>query len=100
MTTRHNDSARRHPGHLADRPARPQPARPHRHRHHPASPRGWVRSLSNGLVDTTTAHGAVVFGTFALMAEYEAALILSLIHISEPTRPYSISYAVFCLKQK
>src|SRR5664280_2546858 len=34
-----------------------------------------VRSLSNGLVDTTTAHGAVVFGTFALMAEYEAALI-------------------------
>jgi len=34
-----------------------------------------VRSLSNGLVDTTTAHGAVVFGMFALMAEYEAALI-------------------------
>src|SRR5665811_1380458 len=33
------------------------------------------RSLSNGLVDTTTAHGAVVFGMFALMAEYEAALI-------------------------
>ena len=25
------------------------------------------------------------------------ALELSLIHISEPTRPYSISYAVFCL---
>ena len=25
---------------------------------------------------------------------------LSLIHISEPTRPYSISYAVFCLKKK
>jgi len=34
-----------------------------------------VRSLSNGLVDTTTAHSAVVFGMFALMAEYEAALI-------------------------
>jgi Resolvase, N terminal domain/Domain of unknown function (DUF4158) len=34
-----------------------------------------VRSLSNGLVDTTTAHGALVFGMFALMAEYEAALI-------------------------
>src|SRR5664280_1029233 len=33
------------------------------------------RSLSNGLVDTTTAHGAVVFRMFALMAEYEAALI-------------------------
>ena len=28
------------------------------------------------------------------------ALHLSLIHISEPTRPYSISYAVFCLKKK
>ena len=26
-------------------------------------------------------------------------LILSLIHISEPTRPYSISSAVFCLKK-
>ena len=26
-------------------------------------------------------------------------LILSLIHISEPTRPLYISYAVFCLKQ-
>ena len=34
-----------------------------------------VRSLSNGIVDTTTAHGALVFGMFALMAEYEAALI-------------------------
>ena len=27
-------------------------------------------------------------------------LHLSLIHISEPTRPYSISYARFCLKKK
>ena len=26
-------------------------------------------------------------------------LTLSLIHISEPTRPYQISYAVFCLKK-
>jgi DNA invertase Pin-like site-specific DNA recombinase len=26
-------------------------------------------------VDTTTAHGALVFGIFALMAEYEATLI-------------------------
>ena len=34
-----------------------------------------VQSLCNGLVDTTTAHGAPVFGMFALMAEYEAALI-------------------------
>src|SRR5678816_2190967 len=29
-----------------------------------------------------------------------AAWILSLIHISEPTRLLSISYAVFCLKKK
>ena len=34
-----------------------------------------VRSLTNGLVDTTTAHGKLVFGLFALLAEYEAALI-------------------------
>ena len=27
-------------------------------------------------------------------------LYLSLIHISEPTRRYAISYAVFCLKKK
>src|SRR5664280_1532888 len=26
--------------------------------------------------------------------------LLSLIHISEPTRPYSLSYAAFCLKKK
>src|SRR5207244_12899077 len=29
-----------------------------------------VRSLTNGLVDTTTAHGKLVFGMFALMAQY------------------------------
>lgn len=34
-----------------------------------------VKSLTNGIVDTTTAHGRLVFGMFALMAEYEAALI-------------------------
>ena len=34
-----------------------------------------MRSLTNGLVDTTTAHGKLVFGLFALLAEYEAALI-------------------------
>ena len=31
---------------------------------------------------------------------YVLALALSLIHISEPTRLLSISYAVFCLKKK
>ncbi|WP_434614920.1 recombinase family protein [Arthrobacter sp. A5] len=34
-----------------------------------------VQSLTNGIVDTTTAGGKLVFGMFALMAEYEAALI-------------------------
>ena len=31
---------------------------------------------------------------------YWYQLLLSLIHISEPTRPRLISYAVFCLKKK
>eukprot|EP00658_Telonema_sp_P-2_P061308 TRINITY_DN5001_c0_g1_i2.p1 TRINITY_DN5001_c0_g1~~TRINITY_DN5001_c0_g1_i2.p1 ORF type:complete len:155 (+),score=54.26 TRINITY_DN5001_c0_g1_i2:173-637(+) len=39
--------------------------------------------------------GSITSGTSDL-----AALILSLIHISEPTRLLSISYAVFCLKKK
>ena len=39
--------------------------------------------------------GALAF----LNAEYRL-LSLSLIHISEPTRLLSISYAVFCLKKK
>ena len=34
-----------------------------------------VKSLTNGIIDTTTAHGKLVFGMFALMAEYEAGLI-------------------------
>ena len=32
--------------------------------------------------------------------EAVSVLELSLIHISEPTRRYAISYAVFCLKKK
>ena len=34
-----------------------------------------VQSVTNGIIDTTTAHGKLVFGMFALMAEYEAGLI-------------------------
>src|SRR5678816_1362717 len=41
---------------------------------------------------------APYFSTAALAAT--AILNLSLIHISEPTRLLSISYAVFCLKKK
>ena len=39
---------------------------------------------------------ARLFGTLFV----ERGRILSLIHISEPTRLLSISYAVFCLKKK
>src|SRR5678815_1089578 len=49
----------------------------------------------------------LVFGAWDIFPDsaYEAALNagvleLSLIHISEPTRLLSISYAVFCLKKK
>ena len=49
--------------------------RPDRHRHRPATSGVGVKSLTNGIIDTTTAHGKLVFGMFALMAEYEAALI-------------------------
>eukprot|EP00831_Metopus_contortus_P048677 TRINITY_DN39812_c0_g1_i1.p3 TRINITY_DN39812_c0_g1~~TRINITY_DN39812_c0_g1_i1.p3 ORF type:complete len:148 (+),score=17.81 TRINITY_DN39812_c0_g1_i1:87-530(+) len=37
---------------------------------------------------------------FPFLSPMYSALILSLIHISEPTRPLYISYAVFCLKKK
>ena len=41
------------------------------------------------------------FGAKDINATNEAInQILSLIHISEPTRPRLISYAVFCLKKK
>ena len=32
--------------------------------------------------------------------DYNSSLVLSLIHISEPTRQAEISYAVFCLKKR
>ncbi len=34
-----------------------------------------VQSLTNGIIGTTTAHGKLVFGMFAPMAEYEAGLV-------------------------
>ena len=42
---------------------------------------------------------AFVFGN-EVFGVSDEALHLSLIHISEPTRPRLISYAVFCLKKK
>ena len=41
------------------------------------------------------ARAAAEGAELAVLPEY-----LSLIHISEPTRPLYISYAVFCLKKK
>eukprot|EP00658_Telonema_sp_P-2_P051955 TRINITY_DN40076_c0_g1_i1.p1 TRINITY_DN40076_c0_g1~~TRINITY_DN40076_c0_g1_i1.p1 ORF type:complete len:104 (-),score=25.56 TRINITY_DN40076_c0_g1_i1:58-369(-) len=43
---------------------------------------------------TTSAHGQLASGRNGFTGN------LSLIHISEPTRLLSISYAVFCLKKK
>src|SRR5450759_203392 len=48
-------------------------------------------------------HGGAVPGIIGLVALrqiHHAQLVLSLIHISEPTRLGMISYAVFCLKKK
>eukprot|EP00831_Metopus_contortus_P034745 TRINITY_DN27682_c0_g1_i1.p1 TRINITY_DN27682_c0_g1~~TRINITY_DN27682_c0_g1_i1.p1 ORF type:complete len:130 (+),score=22.44 TRINITY_DN27682_c0_g1_i1:286-675(+) len=41
----------------------------------------------------------VIFNA-SLSGKFNDMLNLSLIHISEPTRPLYISYAVFCLKKK
>eukprot|EP00831_Metopus_contortus_P061318 TRINITY_DN53160_c0_g1_i1.p2 TRINITY_DN53160_c0_g1~~TRINITY_DN53160_c0_g1_i1.p2 ORF type:complete len:116 (-),score=15.31 TRINITY_DN53160_c0_g1_i1:71-418(-) len=40
------------------------------------------------------------FSSFPLLPSKSLISFLSLIHISEPTRPLYISYAVFCLKKK
>ena len=37
---------------------------------------------------------------FVTPEDWDIAVMLSLIHISEPTRLLSNSYAVFCLKKK
>src|SRR5678815_5802067 len=39
-------------------------------------------------------------GTPMILEHIASGMYLSLIHISEPTRLLSISYAVFCLKKK
>ena len=45
-------------------------------------------------VDLTTVKDIFIYGN------HSPSMFLSLIHISEPTRLLSISYAVFCLKKK
>src|SRR5678815_5735509 len=57
----------------------------------------------NSKVDTRNYHRTTVVADAVLTANLTgspALVYLSLIHISEPTRLLSISYAVFCLKKK
>src|SRR5674536_392782 len=54
-----------------------------------SNPRGWAPAPGDRAQDAAFRAGCA-----------QAGLTLSLIHISEPTRLLSISYAVFCLKKK
>src|SRR5450756_2652161 len=60
-----------------------------------ALPSAIVRRIRDGLA---CAHGPS--GKKVACAWYAFSVLLSLIHISEPTRLGMISYAVFCLKKK
>src|SRR5678816_876140 len=55
-------------------------------------------SLGENVMFIWGGRAPAVDGSFTGMRQYY--LTLSLIHISEPTRLLSISYAVFCLKKK
>ena len=56
------------------------------------------------IIGILVALGIIVVGSLKnlnlIILSSIAAFILSLIHISEPTRQAEISYAVFCLKKK
>ena len=54
--------------------------------------------IFTGEVESVAVPG--VNGEFEMLNNHAAIVSLSLIHISEPTRPEPISYAVFCLKKK
>ena len=54
-----------------------------------------VNVTATAVYDLMQAYMALAAG-----ADYIAPYVLSLIHISEPTRRTPISYAVFCLKKK
>ena len=53
-----------------------------------------------GLRSELAAAAAGAAAGAALQSKLDTSQGLSLIHISEPTRRYAISYAVFCLKKK
>ena len=53
-----------------------------------------------GLYQVQLEGGGVLYASADGQYMMQGSLFLSLIHISEPTRRYAISYAVFCLKKK
>ena len=57
-------------------------------------------TMANALFKRNEHEKKVVFDRFYRKNPFDGAYTLSLIHISEPTRPRLISYAVFCLKKK
>src|SRR5450759_5680500 len=61
-----------------------------------------VEGLANQRGETIVSHGAAAANALGLTTQVpmRAVYLLSLIHISEPTRLGMISYAVFCLKKK
>src|SRR5680860_1692672 len=63
-----------------------------------------VANRSPGPIKELEGEGAVPAWSYAELAQElrspRAVWMLSLIHISEPTRRTPISYAVFCLKKK
>ena len=71
-----------------------------------AAPRGFVSPWEHGsrLYRTLVLTGSALFLVGIVLAVVGGTsgrlAVLSLIHISEPTRPLYISYAVFCLKKK
>src|SRR5450756_1155421 len=69
------------------------------------SERGFSIAAAAGLVFASNISSSVLQPLFGLLADRRSVpwlipcgLLLSLIHISEPTRLGMISYAVFCLK--
>ena len=60
---------------------------------------GWTVKLIKSIYKKYLEQFDTKFSIWTL-TEYRRIVYLSLIHISEPTRRYAISYAVFCLKKK
>eukprot|EP00658_Telonema_sp_P-2_P052016 TRINITY_DN4013_c0_g1_i9.p2 TRINITY_DN4013_c0_g1~~TRINITY_DN4013_c0_g1_i9.p2 ORF type:complete len:135 (-),score=21.99 TRINITY_DN4013_c0_g1_i9:51-455(-) len=68
------------------------------HGRHKANKRNAIPSLITQLPDQTLLESRML--SLLEHDDIDLVSVLSLIHISEPTRLLSISYAVFCLKKK